>query len=123
MTDNMNRMAIDCFTALALDEIMNHYDPELDDPRYTSTIEELCEHVYNEGVNRKATAVGPRMRVLYIPDGLRFQGKEALEAHVRMGVTLALMQWNMDTNGDFSWLDGEVEGCGRRVDAWRKGMA
>lgn len=117
-----NKQAIECFKQIAMNEIINCYDPEQDDPINTWTVPELCESVYKQGINQEQAVYGARMRVLYIPKALRYQGKAVLKAHVAMAVRFAFMDWAMEGN-DFSFLTDGKEGCGIRVDAWAEGVA
>ena len=111
-----NKMAVNCFKEMAIEEFINHYDPEHDGPLYTSTVAEICDLVYVRGVNNEETVLGPRMRAL-VPKALRYQGKGILKAHVAMGVLFALMDWKMEGD-DLDFLEDGEDGAGERIEQW-----
>ena len=117
MKDATTEMAIACFKALATEIIRNHFDPEQDEPLYQSYVSEICDEVYIRGVNNRETALGPRMRMLYVPEGLRFQGKEFLESLVRVAVTVAVTEWKSETD-DMSWMLGDPASYPTDILAW-----
>lgn len=108
-----NKIALACLKELALDHFADYYDPEQDEPIWTSTITEICDHIYEVGINNGG-AVLYRGSMLYVPKALRYQGKDVLKAHVCQGVLMALIEWKGDNN-DLDFLEDGEEGAGRRI--------